>query len=361
MNNHLVNSRNTVIFQFLGKDENEFFNDLHVLDKILKEKLKLENVMYEKLKPVLSPANKGDVAFVFDWSKVKKSDYGEYILDLLMPYLCEKNFCYLHGDYCIYSDSLFQKSIKIDQLKESLYEECNDFVDASLYYIVYISGLGIKYAKIINNYLKQNEISYVGFSDLKYNSYFKTFLSMTLIQAFVKYKNVIIEPDVDVQYVEKKNYSNYISLKKYDYTFLNINSDYYCIFLEYRIPALICNRTNDLYYSLKYLNSDATRENVKNLKIIISKDKILYLLKKKKYILDKWGLSNIDDIRKFLIDIIKKALLMDSIFDIKFVKEYETYQFNLYIEYLKERYKIGLKLILEKQELFFLTLTSINK
>ena len=70
--------------------------------------------MYEKLRPVLSPANKGDIAFVFNSEKIKNSDYGEYILDLLMPYLLNNNFCYLHGDYCINSDNLSQKRIKVD-------------------------------------------------------------------------------------------------------------------------------------------------------------------------------------------------------------------------------------------------------
>ena len=144
-------------------------------------------------------------------------------------------------------------------------------------------------------------------------------------------------------------------MRKYDYSFLSINSDYYSIFLEYRVPSIIGNRINDLYYSLKYLNNDITHDMINNLKIVISNAKILYLLKKKKYILDKWELNNIEDIRKSLTNIIKEALLIDDVYDIKCVKdkEYETYQFNLYIEYLNERYKIGLKLMLEKQELFF--------
>lgn len=361
MNNHLINSRDTVIFDVLESEGDSFFSDLHDIDRIMKEKLKAENIKYSELKSVLSPGNKGDIAFIFDFTKIEVSHYGEYILNLLIPTLHDNNFCYLHGDYCIYSSSLSEKNFKIEELKKSLYEEYNEFTEPSSYYIVYISNIGIEKAKTINNYLKGKEMSYVGFSELNFNSLFKTILSTVLIQAFIKYNKIIIESSPDVEYIEKNEYPNFVVLKNYNYKFLNINSDYYNIFLEYRIPSTINQNDKDLYYSLKYLDKDINYNLIKDLNIIITEGKILYLLKEKDYILRKWNLKDIDEIRKFLITKIKDALSVGEVFDLEVIDEYNTYKFNIYIEHLNKKYKIGLKLLIDKKELFFITLTSINK
>lgn len=361
MSTHLINSRDTIIFDLLANEGDVFLKELHYFDKIMKEKLISEKIDYKKLKNILSPGNKGDIAFVFDWTKIEDAIYGEYILNLLIPYLHDNNFCYLHGDYCIYSVSQLEKDIKIEQLKKALYEEHNSFSDPSSYYIVYITNLGIKKAKTINKYLKEKEISYIGFSDLNLNNLFKTLLSTIIIQSFIKYNKTIIESNPDVEYIEKNECPNFVTLKNYDYQFLNINSHYYDIFLEYRIPSTMKQNDKDLYYSLKYLNNDINYKLIEKLKITISDDKILYLLNKKDYILNKWGLNNIVDIRNFLTKKIKASLLIGEIFDLDFMNEYNVYKFNIYIEYLNKKYKIGLKLLIDKKELFFLTLTSINK
>lgn len=361
MNNHLINSRDTVIFDVLENVGGNFFNDLHDIDKIMKEKLKVENIKYSELKSILSPGNKGDIAFIFDFTKIEVSDYGEYILNLLMPYLQNNNFCYLHGDYCIYSSSLSERKFKIEELKKSLYEEYNGFTDPSSYYIVYITNIGLENAKTINKYLKGKEVSYVGFSELNLNSLFKTILSTVLLQAFIKCNNIIIEASPDVEYIEKNEYPNFVYLKNYDYKFLNINSDYYNIFLEYRIPSIINQNDKDLYYSLKYLNEDVNYNLIRELNIIITDDKILYLLNEKNYIMSKWNLKDIGDIRQFLTTKIEESLFVGEIFDLEVIDEYNTYKFNIYIEHLNKKYKIGLKLLIDKKELFFITLTSINK
>ena len=80
----------------------------------MQEKLVSQNIKYSKLKTVLSPGNKGDIAFVFDFTKIKASFYGEYILNLLIPKLHNNDFCFLHSDYCNYSASLLEKTLKLN-------------------------------------------------------------------------------------------------------------------------------------------------------------------------------------------------------------------------------------------------------
>lgn len=298
----------------------------------MKEKLISKNIEHKNLKNILSPGNKGDIAFIFDWTKIEHSLYGEYILNLLIPYLHENNFCYLHGVYCIYYANLSEKNVKIRKLKKALYEEHDHLSDPSSYYIVYITNIGTKKAKMINHDLKEKEISYIEFSELNLNSLFKTLLSTVLYQSFIKHNKIIIESSPDVEYIEKNECPNFAILKHYHYKFLNINSDYYTIFLEYRIPSFIKQNDKDLYHSLKYLNNDFYYKIIKQLNIVISDDKILYLLNKTEYILNKWKLKDIVEIRNFLINKISESLLIGEIFDIEFMSEYNTYKFNIYIE-----------------------------
>ena len=95
--------------------------------------------------------------------------------------------------------------------------------------------------------------------------------------------------------------------------------------------------------------------------IVITKEKISYLLKEKGYIFNKWNIKDIDEIRDFLIIKIKEPLAIGEIFDLEFMDEYGIFKFNIYIEHLNRKYKIGLKLLIDKKELFFITLTSIDK
>jgi hypothetical protein len=327
----------------------------------MKEQLLSININYRELKSILSPANKGDIALIFDWTKISDSCYGEYILKLLMPYLNDNNFCYLHGDYCSYSLDSVEKNIRIEQLKNSLYEKYNSFSDPSSYYIVYITNIGMKKTLTLNDYLKNKEKSYVGFSDLNLNNLFKTFLSLTLVSSFIKYKNNIIEPSLDAKYIEKNEYPNFVVLNQFNYNFFNLNFYYFSIFLDYRIPSIIKQNDKDLYYSLKYLNHDIQYELVNQLNIIISEKKVLYLLREKNYILKKWHLEDVDKIKNFLMSKIKESLAIGEIFDLEFMDEHNTFKFNIFIEHLNRKYKIGLKLLMDKKELFFITLTSIDK
>lgn len=361
MNNHLINSRDTVIFDILKNYEESFINNLRDFDKTMKKKLMLEHINYNDLKTILSPGNKGDIAFIFDYTKIDNCLYGEYLLKLIMKKLYNDNFCFLHGDYCIYSANSQEKNIKIKELKKSLYEEYNTISDPSSLYIMYFTNIGITKAKDINNYLKEIEKSYIGFSELNLNGNFKTILSTILSQPFIKHNKNIIEPSPNTEYIEKNDCPNFLILKNYDYKFFNINSDYYNIFLEYKIPSTIKHNDKDLYYSLKYLNNDINDKIVKDLNIIITKEKISYLLKQKEYIFNKWNIKDINEIRDFLIIKIKEALALGEIFDLDFMDEYDTFKFNIYIEHLNRKYKIGLKLLIDKKELFFITLTSIDK
>ena len=65
------------------------------------------------MKSILSPANQGDIAFIFDWTKINNDLYGDYVLKLLLPFLNDANFCYLHGDYALYNADLEEKKFKI--------------------------------------------------------------------------------------------------------------------------------------------------------------------------------------------------------------------------------------------------------
>lgn len=360
MNNHFINSRNSFLFDILKNDDEIFLKDLHNFDKIMKEKLLTKEIKYSDLKTILSRGNKGDIAFVFDWTKIDDPLYGEYVLKLIMPKLYNNNFCFLHGDYSIYSENLLEKNFEIVLLKEALYEEYNTNTEPSSLYIVYFTNIGIKKAKEINDFLKE-EHSYVGFCDLNLNGSFKTLLSTILCQPFIKYGKNIIEPSYETEYIEKNDYPNFLVLKNYDYNFFNVNFDYYSIFLEYRIPLTIKESDKDLYYSLKFLNANVNYNLIKNLNIVITDEKILYLLKEKDYIFNKWNMNDIGIIRDFLTIKIKQSLLIGEIFDLEFMDKYNVFKFNIYMENFGKKYKIGLKLLVDKRELFFLTLTSINK
>lgn len=360
---HLINTRDTVITDCLEKifDTETIFNEFYKYIDILSEQLKKLDVDYQKLKKLLIPANNGDIAFIFNWKVIEDCSYGEYILNLLMPFIKDNNFCYIHGDYGFYSDSEEIKRNKFNALNNAIYGPPLIYIDPSIFYVVYITNIGINKAIEIDKYLKRNELSYVAFADLNNNNLFKSFLSLIITQAFIKTKNTVIQCDPSIDICTLTNDLYLTNLRKHisRIKIVNIPEYYYDLFLLYKIPSLIEPQNNsDLYYSFKFLDENIKGSSIEKLKIKIDDRKIKYIFDKKKYIVDKWQ-KNENDLKEFLIDKIKYALISSEVFNLEIMKDYETCKFNICIEHLTKKYIISLKLIYKENTIDFITISSI--
>lgn len=361
---HFINTRDTTTFDIIKNpdSENTIFNELYYYHNTLKNELKNENINYDNLKKCLIPANNGDVAFIFDWQNIERADYGDYILSLLLPFLLNNNFCYLHGDYISLIDSEEIKINKINAINNAVYKKTNTINSLYTSYVVYITNIGLKKALKIDSYLSRNEISYIGFADLNINNLFKSFLSATISQSFIKSNNNIIQCNEDSLECYSSTNPCFLSLKKYFNKFIEVPSYYYNLFLLYKIPCLVepQNKDRQLYYSFKYLNQNIDNNFIKNYSVMIDDRKINYLYNKKTYITDKWNIENPEELKKFLTLKIEQSLLFGEIFNLELKKEDYTYQFDICIEHLNLKYSVGLKLIPKEQQIRFITLSSIK-
>lgn len=360
---HLINMRDTIIFDSIDtKDDNvSMLNVLYYYSEELKTQLKNIGINYNDLKKCLIPANNGDIAFIFNWENINSECYSDYILSLLLPFLLKNNFCYIHGDYGFSTDSCKVQMNKFNALNDALYKKIN-YVSPSSCYIVYITNIGLKKALEIDTILRSIETSYLGFANLNNNNLFKTFLSAIMTQAFIKINNNIIQSNSCDSVCNINDDFNLETLKRYFNNVINVPSYYHDIFLLYKIPSIIESqyKDRDLYLTFKYLDNSIDNTFLKDYEIIIDDNKLNYIFVKKKYITNKWNIYNKEELRKILIFKIQQNLLLGEIFNLEIKKEYSTYQFDICIEYFELKYIIGLKLLANKKQIYFITLSSIK-
>lgn len=364
------NSKDNVIFSVIKSafelSDTAIYKSIAAEFDVLLHRLQIKKISYESLKSALTPTQekgKFEMCFVVDTTQISESSYGYTVFEKLLPLLKNKStFSILCGDYIDvlnHPDSqIFLKQLlnnSITQSNPTKYQYSNQ------YFLIYFNRLTQNQYQSIVDALSVYSW-FVGYVDVTYDSYFKSYISHVLVHSFIKNENVIITSHPsDCSDDENLNSIGY-PFKENGFSVISINEDSFHLFLSYKIDSLSPDQ-EDISFSFnalfpKYIS-------LSDLKFEVSKDKWEKYLTicdakngKKGDIVKKLGFD-VDDMERFKREIYKH-ICMNYIYNL----EYNGYclKFNVRIELItlsgnKRKTTIALMYTPDDNEISIITLT----
>lgn len=306
----------TIIYNLLNKEFNKCV--------LLLEKKKIH---YQDLKHSLIPSSsKNEIALVFDRRKINSWSYGYEIFSHVIPLLdlqsCNSILC---GDYT--GDTIKEKLSSIF-FKEIISKKPTIYITNNQYFIIYINNLSHKMVQTISDGLDQFQ-PYVGYFNLTYSSFLKTYLSFILVNFFVKCKTIILTGHDDPENSDAyENPYKQLFLEN-GFTCSSIPSPYFGLFLSYKIERKVYpGFDRDTDFSINLITTNVL--DISDFEILVEEKKLLYLLKAKTASLETAGLinMNISDLEAN----IKDKIAENYIYNLTFLEKYSTIKFDIIIE-----------------------------
>lgn len=309
----------------------EMFLEINRLHEELNNILEDKKIKYQNLKTCLVPSlEKQELLFIFDSSKIKSNGYGNEVFEQILPLFDkETNHSILNGD--LLGRNYNQNELYM-LLKNSLSKIDNfDYKHSSQFYLVYINNMTQSNANKFNNNLEKY-IGYVGYVDLTYDSILKTLVSTMLINAFIKYKNLIIQcHEDDVSNIENHNLKGY-DFEKYGFINKSLQSQYFDLFLSYKIERKVFKGfEKDLNFSLNVLSNNII--DISQCEIVIAEEKLGYLKEQKS---NQFKKADLEISKETLTNIIKNKLFQNYIYNMR-INEHKNMIFNLMLEVQNEK------------------------
>ena len=333
---HLINSEGEVLSVYrdcFNVSNNRFSKELLDLHKDLKESLKNEGIDYYSLRNSLVPktdSEEKEICLIYDTSKINDSWYGKVIFNELIEKfdLFHEQFCVCSGDFLDILNTSKSKEILKNLLFENLirYNDTN-FTIPNQYYLIYIRPIKNKKIEELINRISKNEF-FVGYIDTTFESGFKKYISLILVQSFIKYKKFIIQQSES----DKVEHNNIYNFKFKNYKFKNIPEIQYLIFLNIKISDLIEDK-NEYDTDMLSITSGIIPNIVDN--IILADEKWEYLLENKLDQIKKLELKEVE--KNLFLEKVKSLIKDRRIYNINY-KELENgkmlYLFDVFFEYV---------------------------
>jgi len=279
------------------------------------------------LKSALIPSEKKEIALVFDTKQIESAWYGLPVMSSILP-LLDKNSSHsvLVGDFIGNNEMAERLHIEFFENIKTL-KEIN-YLHHSQFYIVYINNLSDKMVETFNNGLL-NFTPYVGYFDLTYSSFIKTYISTILIRLFLKSKRVILQGhEDDVENDENINMSGY-PFEKFGYTCKSVQSLYYDLFLSYKIERQVYEGfESDTTFALNSITENVF--DITDFKLLVEESKLTHLLNAKRINLERAGIANLTT--KEVERLIKEKINRNYIYNLSINKDHGTLKFNIIIE-----------------------------
>jgi len=338
----ILDARDNVLLEVVSKDIdktamykliNKTFDEMVLL-------LDQKGVKYRELKNALIPHHdKKEIAFVFNRLDIESGWYGNDVFTQIIPLLSkESSHSILVGDMLGFEQ--YKEKIKEEFLKDLIKTRDVEYKAQHQFFLVYLNNLTDEMVKNLNNGLLKYR-PYVGLLDLTYNSFMKTYLSMTLANCCLKFKNTVIfghEEDRDNS--ENVNMSGY-QFEENGYICKSLSDTYYGLFLSYKIERQTFSNEKDTGFSINALTDDV--HHISNLDIIIEEPKIVYLLKNKRTNLKRAELLGLtaEELAKF----IKSKIELNYIYNLTYLPEHDTLKFNIMIDVMVKKRNKMVKII----------------
>lgn len=337
-----LDARDNVLLEVISKDVdrtsiykfiNQTFDEMVLI-------LDQKGIKYSDLKNSLIPHHdKREVAFVFNRLDIDSGWYGNDVFNQIIPLLNkESSHSILVGDMLGFKK--YKEKIKEEFLSNLVKARDFEYKVQHQFYLVYLNNLTDEMVKSINEGLLKYK-PYVGFLDLTYNSFMKTYLSMTLANCCLKFKNTVIfghEPDRDN--TENINMSGY-EFEENGYVCKSISDNYYGLFLSYKMERQTFPNEKDASFSINAITDDIHQ--VSDLDIVVEEPKLVYLLKEKEANLKRAELLGLT--AEELAKIIKSKVELNYIYNLTYLAEHDVLKFNVMLDIKTKKIEKNVKII----------------
>lgn len=263
-------------------------NDQGVYDEInneflrCKQVLKNKNIKYEDLQKALIPTKDlfyREYAFWLDINLIENSFYGREIMTHMLPAMDKKStYSVLTGDYIDILNTDNSSEMLLNLMREQIHvvNESGE-ISCNQYTVVYFNRLTDSQFKSILNALRPKKWFY-GYTELFDSSKLKSYLSLILVNKFIKYKDIIILPNPDDIMDGEANVNIHgYQYEENGYKIRSINEEAFYTFLSYKIETVLLGHEDSAYS----INAIYPRfQYMKELEFEIPDDKWMYLNRK---------------------------------------------------------------------------------
>jgi hypothetical protein len=322
-----LNARENLMLEVLqgyfGLDQMSVFREINGVFSTLLRILRSKQVEYKSLKNALVPSpDRNEAAFVFDSRAIESGWYGFAVFERLLPALDRRGIhSILCGDYIGKNDA-----------QERLYVEFRDNVElardctyrtSNQFFLVYINNLSDQMVEGLRNSLAPYPA--YGFADCNWPSAFKTHLSMTLCNGFVKHGNLILaghEDDRDNS--EDIDVTGY-PFEQNGYVCKSLQSMLFDLFLSYKIEREVRRGfESDTLFALNAISRTVVP--LGDCGVQIEENKLNHLLKKKQGSMKRAGLVGLTKYELELM--IRERIEASYIFNLTYIEKYDLMKFN---------------------------------
>lgn len=331
-----LNARSNIFLEvaqsYFGLSHQQMFGEINGLFRELLDVLAAKKIKYRNLKNTLIPnPDKNEGVLVFNSSKIESSWYGLKVFEKIIPIFDKRSsHSVLCGDY-----------IGDNKLQDRLFEEfCQsvkpvrhcDYKHSSQFFLVYINNLSDKMVTTFRKNLSPYK-PYVGFIDLNFSSFMKTYLSSILCHSFIKHQNDIIMAHEDDRDNDKNVNMLGYPFEEHGYVCKSIQSTMCGVFLSYKIErAVFKGFESDTAFSINAITPNVLA--ITDFDVLIEDNKLQYLTNNKEGKLKKACLINCD--KKEIERLIREKISSNYIYKLMYLSKHNTIMFNILIE-LKAR------------------------
>jgi len=311
-------------------DNNVMHREIQGMHMETQRVLATKGIPYEWLKAALVPtSDRNEAGFIFDSQQIESSWYGGVTAKMVLPLLDKRTTqSVLCGDLLgkdqDFIFNIFDESIVLSRSFE--------FIHGTLLYCVYINNLSDAALQNIHQQLSELP-AYVGYIPATYQTRGKTYLSTTLVNAFLKYGDtVIMGHEDDRPNEENVNMLGY-AFEDFGYKVCSLQSSYFGLFLGYKVErAVYPGFEVDTEMSLNAVSQHVVP--LAGCTVRLDEAKHEYLRTKKIGKLQKAGIAEMG--RDQLVALIKEKISSNYIYNLVFLEEYGVVKFNLILEVPRE-------------------------
>lgn len=301
-------------------------HEIQNMHRQLVEILATKKIDYNRLRSALVPGmDKHEALFIFDSRETGSGLYGRDVFNELLPLLDPRTTqSILVGD--LLGDD---QRLIADILRESMIlARSFTFRHATLLYGVYINNLTDAALNRLREGLGTYK-AYLGYIPTTFMSRAKIYVS-TSMAGFVlkKGKTLIMAHEGDRPNTENINITMY-KLEQYGYKVVSLQSDYFSIFLTYKIerPTYGVDET-DTEIALNAISERVLA--LEDFTVLLDESKHSYLINQKLGKLHQAGLATID--RAQIEAVIQAKITASYIYNLKYLEEHNVMTFNIMLE-----------------------------
>lgn len=291
-------------------------------------RLAAKAIDYRELRNALTPQrDRIERAFLFDTDRIESSSYGASVGKALLPLLPPELSCsMLHGDLII-DRELQDHGVELLNNHAEMVRSV-DLALTNQIYCVYLNNLSPKMATDLTKALRGHE-SFVGHVDSTTSSPMKDWLSLTLVDCYLKHKGVMLNGHED-DASEDKNYNmRGWPLEEHGYDCRSIADMYFHLLLGYKIERrVVPGAEGDTHYALTAISGQP--HSLVEFSVEVAEAKGEYLRECHEASLARAGLLHLGD--QELAEAIKGKINSSYIYNLRYDAEHDTSLFNIILE-----------------------------